>query len=191
MKAILKNARQKKGLKLREVAAALGVDQSLISKFESGDRLPTEKQLRELAHILEVSHRTLLVEWLSLKVLAEVKPYSFADEVLQMVQEHLKSYSPRRIPLSERLQILLDEIDILKQELKQLTGKEIWIEVEEIKRPDLDAKLVADGIAKQLERRVPFRRVMKKAIQAALDAGAAGIKVQVSGRIVVAEIART
>lgn len=83
------------------------------------------------------------------------------------------------------------EVDVLKQELKQLTGKEIWIEVEEIKRPDLDAKLVADGIAKQLERRVPFRRVMKKAIQAALDAGAAGIKVQVSGRIGGAEIART
>ncbi len=60
------------------------------------------------------------------------------------------------------------EIDLLKQELKKLTGKEIWIEVEEIKRPDLDAKLVADAVAKQLERRVPFRRIMKKAIQAAL-----------------------
>ncbi len=83
------------------------------------------------------------------------------------------------------------DIDILKQELKRLTGKEIWIEVEEIKRPDLDAKLVADGIAKQLERRVPFRRIMKKAIQAAIDAGAAGVKVQVSGRIGGAEIART
>lgn len=83
------------------------------------------------------------------------------------------------------------EIDVLKQELKQLTGKEIWIEVEEIKRPDLDAKLVADAIAKQLERRVPFRRVMKKAMQATMAAGAAGIKVQVSGRIGGAEIART
>ena len=83
------------------------------------------------------------------------------------------------------------EIDILKQELKALTGKDIWIEVDEIKRPDLDAKLVADGIAKQLERRVPFRRVMKKALQAARDAGAAGIKVQVAGRIGGAEIART
>lgn len=82
------------------------------------------------------------------------------------------------------------EIDVLKQELKKLTGKEIWIEVEEIKRPDLDAKLVADGIAKQLERRIPFRRVMKKALQAATDAGAAGIKVQLSGRIGGAEIAR-
>lgn len=83
------------------------------------------------------------------------------------------------------------EIDVLKQELKKLTGQEIWIEVEEIKRPDLDSKLVADGIAKQLERRIPFRRIMKKAMQASMDAGAAGIKVQISGRIGGAEIART
>jgi len=83
------------------------------------------------------------------------------------------------------------EIDVLKQELKKRTGKEIWIEVAEIKRPDLDAKLVADGIAKQLERRMPFRRIMKKAIQASMDAGAAGIKVSISGRIGGAEIART
>lgn len=83
------------------------------------------------------------------------------------------------------------EIDVLKNELKKITGKEIWIEIEEIKRPDLDAQLVADGIAKQIERRVPFRRVMKKAIQTTMDAGAAGIKVQLSGRIGGAEIART
>ena len=57
------------------------------------------------------------------------------------------------------------EIDVLKEELFKLTGKEVWIEVEEIKRPDLDAKIVADGIAKQLERRIPFRRAMKKAMQ--------------------------
>lgn len=83
------------------------------------------------------------------------------------------------------------EIDVLKEDLKKLTGKEIWIEVEEIKRPDLDAKLVADAIAKQLERRVPFRRILKKSMQASMDAGAAGIKVQISGRIGGAEIART
>lgn len=82
------------------------------------------------------------------------------------------------------------EIDTLKNELRALTGKEIWIEVEEIKRPDLDAKLVADAIAKQLERRIPFRRVLKKAMQTSMDAGAAGIKVQISGRIGGAEIAR-
>lgn len=83
------------------------------------------------------------------------------------------------------------EIDILKAELFALTGKEVWIEVEEIKRPDLDAKIAADGIAKQLERRIPFRRAMKKAIQSAMDAGALGVKVQVSGRVGGAEIART
>lgn len=83
------------------------------------------------------------------------------------------------------------EVDVLKKELKDVTGKDIWIEVEEIKRPDLDAQLVADGIAKQIERRVAFRRVLKKAIQSAMDAGAAGIKVQLSGRVGGAEIART
>ena len=82
------------------------------------------------------------------------------------------------------------EIDVLKNELRILTGKEVWIEVEEIKRPDLDAKLVADAIAKQLERRIPFRRVLKKTMHTTMDAGAAGIKVQISGRIGGAEIAR-
>lgn len=83
------------------------------------------------------------------------------------------------------------EIDVLKGELSKLTGKEVWVEVEEIKRPDLDAQLVADAIAKQLERRVAFRRVMKKAMQSTMDAGAHGIKIQISGRIGGAEIART
>lgn len=83
------------------------------------------------------------------------------------------------------------EIDVLKGELSKMTGKEVWIEVEEIKRPDLDSKIVADSIAKQLERRIPFRRAMKKAMQATIDAGALGIKVQCSGRLGGAEIART
>jgi small subunit ribosomal protein S3 len=83
------------------------------------------------------------------------------------------------------------EIDILKAELSKLTGKEVWIEVEEIKRPDLDAKIMADAIGKQLERRIPFRRAMRKAMQASMDAGALGVKVQVSGRLGGAEIART
>ncbi len=83
------------------------------------------------------------------------------------------------------------EIELMKKSLKKLTGRDVWIEVAEIKRPDLDAKLVADSIAKQLERRVAFRRVLKKAMQSTMDAGAAGIKVQISGRIGGAEIART
>lgn len=83
------------------------------------------------------------------------------------------------------------EIDTLKAELSKLTGKQVWIEVEEVKRPDLNAQIVADSIARQLERRIPFRRAMKKAIQSTMDAGAQGIKVQVSGRLGGAEIART
>jgi small subunit ribosomal protein S3 len=83
------------------------------------------------------------------------------------------------------------EIDVLKDELKKITNTDVWIEVEEIKRPDLDAKLVADGVARQLEKRMPFRRVLKKAMQATMEAGALGVKVMVSGRIGGAEIART
>lgn len=83
------------------------------------------------------------------------------------------------------------EIDVLKEELRKLTGKDVWIEVEEIKRPDLDAQLVAEAIAKQLERRVSFRRAMKKAMQSSMDAGALGVKVMVSGRLGGAEIARS
>lgn len=82
------------------------------------------------------------------------------------------------------------EIDTLKAELSKMTGKEVWVEVEEIKRPDMDAQIVADSIAKQLERRIPFRRAMKKAMQATMEAGALGVKIQVSGRIGGAEIAR-
>lgn len=83
------------------------------------------------------------------------------------------------------------EIEAVKKDLEKLTGKEIWVEVSEIKRPDLDAYLVAEGIAKQLERRLPFRWVLKKALESAMDAGAFGVKIQVSGRLGGAEIART
>jgi small subunit ribosomal protein S3 len=83
------------------------------------------------------------------------------------------------------------EIDNLKAELRKLIGKDVWIEIDEIKRPDLDAQLLADWIAGQLERRVAFRRAMKKAMQMAMDAGAAGVKVQVSGRLAGADIARS
>ncbi len=82
------------------------------------------------------------------------------------------------------------EIDVLRAQLSKMTNKEVWIEVEEIKRPDLDAKIVADGIAKQLERRIPFRRALKKAMQSVLEAGGLGVRVQVSGRVGGAEIAR-
>lgn len=83
------------------------------------------------------------------------------------------------------------EIERLKAEISKLIGgKDVWIEIDEIKRPDSDAQLVADHIARQIERRVPFRRVLKRSIQTSMDSGVQGIKVQVSGRLGGAEIAR-
>ena len=75
--------------------------------------------------------------------------------------------------------------------LKQLTNKEVFLNVVDIKRPELDAKLVAESIAKQLESRASFRRVQKVAIQRALKAGAKGCRTLVSGRLAGAEIARS
>ena len=82
------------------------------------------------------------------------------------------------------------EIDKLKEELSKMTGKEIYVDILEIKTPELDAQLVAENVALQLERRVSFRRAMKKAIQTAMDFGAAGIKIRCGGRLGGAELAR-
>ncbi len=82
------------------------------------------------------------------------------------------------------------EIDKLKEELSKMTGKEIYVDIQEIKTPELDAQLVAENIALQLERRISFRRAMKKAVQTSMDFGAEGIKVRCGGRLGGAEISR-
>jgi small subunit ribosomal protein S3 len=82
------------------------------------------------------------------------------------------------------------EIDKLKEELSKMTGKEIYVDIQEIKTPELDAQLVAENIALQLERRVSFRRAMKKCLQTAKDFGAEGIKIRCAGRLGGAELAR-
>ena len=84
-----------------------------------------------------------------------------------------------------------EDIDKLRDILSKITKKEIYIEIAEVKSPDLDATLVAENVAMQLERRVSYRRAMKRAIQMAMDNGALGIKIQVGGRLGGAEIART
>jgi small subunit ribosomal protein S3 len=83
------------------------------------------------------------------------------------------------------------EITQLEEELKQITNKEVKIQISEIKRPELDAYLVAENIASQLEGRVSFRRAMKMAITASMRMGAEGIRVMCAGRLGGAEIART
>ena len=82
------------------------------------------------------------------------------------------------------------EIDKLKEELSRMTGKEIYVDIQEVKTPELDAQLVAENIALQLERRISFRRAMKKAVQVAMDFKADGIKVRCAGRLGGAELAR-
>lgn len=82
------------------------------------------------------------------------------------------------------------EIDKLKEELSKMTGKEIYVDIMEIKQPETDAQLVAENVALQLERRVSFRRAMKKALQTAMDFGAEGIKIRCAGRLGGAELAR-
>jgi small subunit ribosomal protein S3 len=83
------------------------------------------------------------------------------------------------------------EVDKLKKDLEAMTGKQMYINIQEIRRPELDAQLVAENIALQLERRIAFRRAMKKSVTSALRLGAQGIKIMCAGRLAGSEIART
>lgn len=83
------------------------------------------------------------------------------------------------------------EVDKIKEELKKITKKDVQINIFEIKRPELDAQLVADGVAKQLEARISFRRAMKTSIASTMRMGAEGIKIMTSGRLGGAEMARS
>ncbi len=83
------------------------------------------------------------------------------------------------------------EVDKLKKEVAGLTGKQVDIEIKEVRRPELDAQLVAENIALQVEKRVAYRRAMKRAVSSAIRFGAKGIKVSCAGRLAGAEIART
>ena len=83
------------------------------------------------------------------------------------------------------------EVDKLKQEIQKRTSREVFINIQEIQKPELDAQLISESVAMQLEKRVAFRRAMRKAVESALRFGARGIKVRVSGRLNGAEIARS
>jgi len=83
------------------------------------------------------------------------------------------------------------EVDKIKEELKKLTGKDVQINIYEIKRPELDARLVGESIAQQIEARISYKRAMKQAIASAIRVGAEGIKIKTSGRLAGADMART
>lgn len=84
-----------------------------------------------------------------------------------------------------------EDIEILKRDLQQMVGVPVHVNIEEVRKPEIDAKLIADSIAQQLEKRIMFRRAMKRAMQNAMRLGAQGIKIMSSGRLNGAEIART
>jgi small subunit ribosomal protein S3 len=83
-----------------------------------------------------------------------------------------------------------EDVDLLRAQIAEVTGKEIYIEIAEVKDPDCNAKLVAESIALQMERRISYRRAMKRAVQLAMENGALGIRIHMGGRLGGAELAR-
>ena len=138
---------------------------------------------------------------------------TFADKLIE--DQKIRKYVHARIPKGSISKIVIErtlkrvtltihtarpgvvigkggaEVDLIKEELKKLIGKDVQINIYEIKRPELDAKLVGESIAQQLKARISFRRAMKQAIASAMRVGAQGIKIMVSGRVGGAEMART
>lgn len=119
MKTLLKKARELKNLKTREVAQLLGIDQALISKFESGSRKPTKDQVTKLATLLEIDLETIMVSWLKEKIIHEIGQDEFALKALRAAEEKIKLNSNLPVKkVSTLLQKILDEIDFFKAKLK-------------------------------------------------------------------------
>lgn len=129
------------------------------------------------------------------------------DKIRKYLMARLKKASVSKIVIERTLKLVTvtintarpgviigkagSEVDKLKEELKKLTGKDVQINIFEIKRPELDARLVADGIARQIEGRISYRRATKMSLSSTMRMGAEGIKVTISGRLNGAEIARS
>jgi small subunit ribosomal protein S3 len=120
---------------------------------------------------------------------------NFPTAAISRVEIERASERVRVVIFSARPGIIIGrkgaDIDRLREELNKMTGKEIYIDIKEIKNPYLESQLVAENIAFQLEKRVAFKRAMKKALQQAMEGGARGIRMQCAGRLGGAEIART
>ncbi|MBU0697628.1 MAG: Fic family protein [Bacteroidetes bacterium] len=115
----IKETRINKNLKIREVAEALKVDASLISKFESGSRKPTREQVIKIAHLLELDAHDLLIDWFSNQIVEDIGYGDFALEVLSVAEEKIKYHAKVDHQHKGSLEILLDEIDDLKVKLNE------------------------------------------------------------------------
>lgn len=121
MKTLVKTARIQKGIKTRELAQMLGIDQALVSKFENGSRLPTRAQVKALSHFLDIQEGELMSQWIKEKFLSDFGHEEYVDHALQLVQEELASYrKSSELEFSPELKVLLTQIDSLKSELEKL-----------------------------------------------------------------------
>ncbi len=118
MKSLIKNAREQKGLKTRELAQILSIDQALISKFESGTRKPTKEQVVKIASALDIDYETLMVAWLKEKILYEIGQDEFALKALQVAEEEIRYVAKSTSnTISKTLESILAQIDVLKAKL--------------------------------------------------------------------------
>ncbi|WP_339889050.1 Fic family protein [uncultured Flavobacterium sp.] len=118
MNVLLKNAREQKNLKTRELAQLIGIDQALISKFENGSRKPTKEQVKKLSEVLEIDYEILIIEWIKARILYEIKDEEFGLKALQLAEEEaIYNAAFKRKPLSKNLQAILVDIDLLKKDL--------------------------------------------------------------------------
>ena len=129
-----------------------------------------------------------------IKIRSLIKKTFYQAGISKIEIERAASERVRIVIYSVRPGILIgrkgQEIEALRKKLNKLTNKEIFLDIREVKRPEIDAQLVAENVALQLERRVAYRRAMKRAISSSLRIGALGIKIMVAGRLGGAEIAR-
>ncbi|WP_298223026.1 helix-turn-helix transcriptional regulator [Flavobacterium sp.] len=119
MKALLKNAREQKGLKTREVSKLLSIDQALISKFESGQRQPTKKQILELAQLLEIDFETLMVAWLKEKILNQISGEEYGFKALAEVHRELQPQITK-----DSIDDLFSEMDLLKSKMEAFRNRQ-------------------------------------------------------------------
>lgn len=126
MKSLLKNAREQKGLKTRELAQLAGIDQALISKFESGTRKPTKDQVIKLSQLLEIDYETLMIAWLKEKILYEIGDDEFALKALLLAEQEIQN---NRKEIDSAIvssnQTILIEIETLKNQLQLLNHFEL------------------------------------------------------------------
>ena len=164
------------GRKVNPVGLRLGITKSWDSKW-----------FAEKARYTKLLHEDIEIRSL-------IKSSFYQAAISKIELERAASERLRIIIYSARPGIIIgrkgQEIEQLRKTLGKLTGKEIFLDIREVKRAEVDAQLVAENVALQLERRISYRRAMKRAISSAMRTGALGIKVMVAGRIGGAEIAR-